>query len=338
MILNLPRNTCHYKLAGTETFRCSSSAWLELYGCNLQNIEKSARRLYWADAGKQLVQVDQAGAEAMIVAYLCKPGNYRELFIHGIKPHVYVAINIFLDKWKKMCPDMDLDVFRRTPISKLKSLAGWKTLESIVKKSDEWAPSERYYFIAKMIVHGLSYGMRSSTFRMNVLEKSKGKIVLAKEDSDNFYAQFHSLFTEIQDWHYRILQQLKDIGFVYNLQGFPSQLTTTLDEDNIREWIAFVPQSTVGVITHKAVTALQIHIEDEKRDWDLLANGHDSAVAQCPIGEEKELGLKLTEFMCQDLVGPFGDKFRMRAEAQTGFNWAPYKEGINEDGLKALEL
>ena len=66
-----PRNTTIYKLGGTETFRASSSKWFGR-GTNLQNIEKSMRQLYWADDGKVLVQVDQSGAEALIVSYLCE--------------------------------------------------------------------------------------------------------------------------------------------------------------------------------------------------------------------------------------------------------------------------
>lgn len=333
--LNLPRNSTCWKLAGTETFRLASLAWMETYGTNLTNIEKSMRKIYWADEGKKLVQVDQAGAEALIVAYLCKKGKYRELFLNNIKPHTFVAMRVFLDKWKSHEAASGIEVFVNTPIHELKNHPGWKTLDKLIRSSDDWPAQERYYFIAKMIVHASSYGMRGSTFQMNVLEKSRGRVVLTKRQADDYLLGFHSLFPEITEWHYWVLKQLEDTGIIYNLFGYPRQLTGRLDPNDYKEWLAFSPQSTVGCITHIAVTNFQNYINETKRPWDLLGNCHDSYLAQCPIGEEKEMGKKMLEFMCQDLVGPHGDKFRMKAEAQTGLNWGPQKKD-NPDGLTEL--
>jgi hypothetical protein len=336
IILTQPRNTTLYKLAGTESFRAASASLFGI-GTNLQNIEKSMRRLYWADPGKCFVQVDQSGAEALIVAYLCEKGRFRDLFLHGVKPHVFVAMNVFLNKWQMLCKDIDLLSFVTTPIAELKHKEGWKTLDAIIKKSDEWNPAERYYYIAKMICHASNYGMRGAAFQMNVLEKSRGQIVLTKQQAEDYLMRYHSLFPEITRWHKWVEAQLKHSGMLFNLFGFPRVVTGRLDEYDYKEWFAFAPQSTVGIITHRACAAFQAYIESNKRDWDLLGNCHDSYLAQCPQGDEKEMGKVMTDLICQELTGPHGDKFRMKSEAQFGLNWSPRKEKKLADGTLSVE-
>ena len=107
------RSSTTYKISGTKTFRLSSCQILPKkhfidgkwkrkgWGENLQNKEKGMRNMYIPDDGKIFVQVDQSGAEALIVAYLCRNANFRKLFINGIKPHVFVALHIFNNVWKQ---------------------------------------------------------------------------------------------------------------------------------------------------------------------------------------------------------------------------------------------
>jgi hypothetical protein len=365
--MNLPRNTTLWKLGGADSFRLASTMlwknWLQECGTNLTNIEKSMRKLYYADYGKRLAQVDQAGAEALIVAYLCRPGRYRELFDNNVKPHVFVAMTVFLDKWKILCKDIDVDDFARTPISQLKAKLGWDILDRIIKDSDNWSPSERYYFIAKMIVHASSYGMKGGTFQMNVLEKSRGQVVLTKKQSDTFLDGFHSLFPEIKEWHRDVIYQIKEFGIIYNMLGFPRQLTGHFDEFDAKDWFAWAPQSTVGCITHVEITNERLFIDTTHRaltvhpipklpepvifcldtfgsqpaDWDILGNNHDSSLSQAPEDDIMRLVRVKHHLMCQDLTAPRGEKFKMRAECQIGRNWAPKKES-NPDGLVEIKL
>ena len=80
--MNLPRVSTYYNVSGTKTFRLASKAIFGIYGTNLQNWEKSLRKLIIPDDGYKFVQVDQSGAEALVVAYLCKHGNFRDLFLN----------------------------------------------------------------------------------------------------------------------------------------------------------------------------------------------------------------------------------------------------------------
>ena len=137
----------------------------------------------------------------------------------------------------------------------------------------------------------------------------------------------------------QIEEELRYTGMISNLFGFPFVCTEDdLDEYDLKEWYAIKPQSTVGCITHIAITEMQEFIEENKLQWDVLINNHDSMLLQCPEEEEVECGRKSMEFMQQKLVSPRGEHFQMKAECQSGRNWSPYKEHKNPEGLKTLRL
>lgn len=365
--MNLPRNTTLWKLGGTDTFRLASTAlwknWAQECGTNLTNIEKSMRKIYYADDGKLLCQVDQSGAEALVVAYLCRAGRFRDLFLNGVKPHIFVAMNVFLEKWQILCKDLDVLDFSITPIRELTQKEGWSVLRKIIADSDNWKPSERYYYIAKMICHASNYGMKGGAFQLNVLEKSRGQIVLSKKQADDYLNRYHSLFPEITDWHRDVINQIKQHRMLFNLFGFPRPATGFFDEFDAKDWIAWAPQSTVGCITHIEITHEQLYIDATHRvntvhpvgklpapvvycldtfgsaraDWDILGNNHDSSLTQAPEDDIMRLAKVKNHLMCQELTSPRGEKFNMRAEAQIGRNWAPKKD-TNPDGLVEIKL
>lgn len=338
----MPRNTTCYKISGTITFRLASSKLCTKQGTNLQNIEKSLRKLYIPDSGKIFCQVDQSGAEALIVAYLCKDGQFRSLFLNNVKPHVFVALNLFKDKWQEKLKHDGLDVkcdiaeLCRTSIPQLKEHPFWKQVDSLIKSSDNWPASQRYYYIAKQVCHSSNYGIKASAFQMNVMDKSKGKIVLTKKQAEDYLSFYHDLFPEIRSWHREVENQLYACRTLYNLQGFPRYFSAEINDNMLKEAYAFIPQSTVGTITNIAFTNLQTFIEKSNLQWDLLANTHDSYLVQCPVGEEQQCVITMKEFMNQQLISPRGEQFRMKSESCAGYNWAPYSEYKNKLGLKEL--
>lgn len=351
-------------------------------GGNLQNIEKSHREVYVPDGFSSLlkdkcayymvtgdlsvftqeelaclkifVQTDQSGAEALAVAYLCTNGDFRQLFIHGVKPHVYVALHVFRDVWKKKMRELnlagdipcDIDAILVTPIGELKQNAYWKTLDSLVKDSDNWNLDERFYYLAKQTCHSANYGITAQPFRINILEKSGGKIVISLEDADHFLRVYDALFPEIKQWHARVREQVKMTGMLYNLHGHPYTITThNVEESTWKEIYAWNPQSSIGMITNIAFARLQEYTETENKRWDNLINCHDSILSQCPIGEEKILGQKQKEYIEQSFISPVdGAPFQMRSETQYGFNWSPWKKGKdgkpdkNLCGLRELKM
>lgn len=198
-MFTLPRNTCNYSIPATDSYRLGSRMiTVKLTspprdgkrGSNMQNWEKSVRKLFVSDGWntndpatieklvhylltkdlsifteeerariKIFVQVDQAGAEALIVAYLCRHGNFRDLFINNVKPHVYVGLQVFTQTWKDELANAgsdirpDIDLICKSPINTITSYPFWKQIDKLIKSSDNWPAERRYYYIAKQICH-----------------------------------------------------------------------------------------------------------------------------------------------------------------------------------------
>jgi len=338
MPLNLPRVSTYYNVSGTKTFRLGSKAILGEYGTNLQNWEKSLRKLVIPDDGFCFVQVDQAGAEALVVAYLCRPGSLRELFKNRIKSHNYVALNVFPQQWAKLTSSEVVTACRTSPINRLNEVEGWKELQSLIKESDGWESKRRYYFIAKKLGHASNYGMGAERLRMSILEETGGAIALSREEAEQLVNEYHKLFPEIRAWHSTTYVKAKSERLLRNLFNHPYRITEYLSDKILKELYAWVPQSTVGTITNIAYTKMYHYIRIKKLNWMLLANTHDSYLLQCPPDESLDCAKKAQEFLNVTLKSPVdGASFTMKSEAQVGYNWGPYHETKNPEGLREIK-
>lgn len=320
---NNGRFTTAYNISGTNTFRLASRKLFSTWGSNAQNIKKKQRQILIADPGKVLVQTDQAGAEAVIVAYLAPKGNYRLLIENGIKAHVFVALHVFADVWAQKL-GINIKPFIEAKPDKLKLVEGWKQLDSLIKESDNWPAQIRYYYIAKMIVHASSYGMRGPTFQINVLKKSEGTIVISKQEADFYLGTFHNIFPEIRQWQCQTREQLQNNRTLYNLFGDRRVFHGYLDDTTFREAYAFVPQSTVGVLTSRAIAEIQGEIDkgnEEYKNFDCLLNCHDAIIGQCPEGMQKELAKVQEKHLGKYFKIREDSSFIMKSESNYGKNW-----------------
>jgi len=279
------------------------------------------RELIIPDPGKILLQADQSGAEALIVAWLCRNGKFRSLFQHGIKPHTYAAFKIFKDHWKTL--SKAVDEIDNLPIDQLSSSPEWKTLSSLI------AADEMRYYVGKKTVHMFNYDAKAPTFQMAVLLDTNGKLVLSTKECNHFRAIHFDTFPEIPEWHMEIRDIVSRTHILKNLFGYPRLFTARIGEDLWKKAYAFIPQSTVGTITNIAITNIQ---NDLEHSWhksvglDILQNGHDSILVQCNIGYEERTKLILKEALEQDLISPRGEKFKMKAEIAVGENWGNMKK------------
>jgi hypothetical protein len=358
MMLDYPRTSTIYKITGTKIFRLGSAKILRQFGENVQNKDKSIRHLYLSDGWKKdaqtiekllhylstndlsiftleeletikiLLQVDESGADALIVAFLCRAGKFRDLFIHGVKPHVYVAINIFGNQLHARSDGLGIDKLIGLSPKELKAHPNFKLADKFVKSTDDWIASERYYYIAKMICHAANYDMRGPTFALNVLQKSEGAIRLSVEQAKGYLEAYHNTFPEIRQWHNEIQTMLnKQNSVLFNLFNEPREFNGIWGDELFREAYAFIPASTVGQIINKAKTKIQSLIESEDLTGvDLLQNGHDSCLAQTLIGQEHYISSVMQEFINVKLRNFKGEEFSMKSEAQRGFNWGPAKK------------
>lgn len=324
------RNTTTWGIGSTKTFRNRSYKILNKYGQNLQNPSERICRMHIPDENKEFVQADQAGAEALVFAYECNPGKFRLLFEHSIKPHVFIALHIFCNQWRKETPYDALHLCT-LPISDLANHPHFQQLSKIIKNHKE------RYFIGKKTCHSFNYEKTASSFRFDVLKESEGKIVLSLMQAEIFESMYHGLLPEIKQEQARIKEQVKATRTLHNLFGYPMHFGGNLDDKGLREAIAWKFQSTVGIIASDAFALMQDYIEDnQKTEWDVLNNKHDSVLCQAPIGEGSECGKILKGFLERDLVSTRGVKFKMKAEVSIGQNWAKYDKDKNPEGLKEV--
>lgn len=319
------RVTTGVKIAGTKSFRLSCSMLFGRYGTNLQNPTEDLLECCIPDEGKKFVQRDQAGAESLIVAYEAEAGRYRELFTAGIKPHVYIALHLFIDEFRQGPKER---YWFRSPLE-LKQLPEWKDIVKNIKAN------QSRYDLAKRTNHARSYRMRWPTFRLNVLKETEGTIVLSKEEAQGFLNTWDELFPEVVAWQESIEAKVKNEGYLTNLFGFPRSFYRRITDEVIREAISWIPQSTVGCITHYGAATTQNHIEDNDKDWDLLNNKHDSLLLQVPEVDEQESSEALRRAMEIELTSHSGTKFTMRTEASAGWNWKKFSPD-NPRGMKEI--
>ena len=323
----------HLKISGTKSFRLAASQLFE-FGINAQNSDKDILDMFAAPDGWCIVQVDQAGAEALVVAYLAGHGKYRDLFLHGVKPHVYVALHLFLDKFRA---DHPRERYWLRPPQELKTLPEWKELVKVVSGS----PFE--YDIGKRTGHASNYEMGPHTFQESVLKESEGTLVLDFSQARFFLDTYKELFPEVVAWQAEVKARVRADRLLRNLFGFPRRFEQILTDGYLRDAISWVPQSTVGCITHKAYRLLYDHIRREHLPWKIINNKHDSFAALVPVDHAREASDVMTRLINQPLVGWDGANFTMRSEVQVGFNMGKAKlnkkTGVwtNPRGLKEPE-
>jgi hypothetical protein len=316
-------------------------------GRNWQNLEKSKRKIVEAPDGYVILNRDQAGADARVVAFEAPDGNFRQLFINKIKPHAFVALRRYNNEFCKRFPDKaeSFKLAAQTEIKDLAKLPCWKELAAIIADSDNWENGCRYYFNAKTQVHSLNYLCGAFVYRDTILKRSGGTLFIPYEEATyDIKIYQETLFPEIFSiWHPRVLKQFLTTKTLYNLFGSPRRFTNlqtfydykTKKAD--KDIYAFVPQSTVGELTHIAATRLQRYIQQARRPWHLFNNSHDSYAVFIPESDRAEAIAKTGEFMNMELTSTTGETFVMESGCQIGKNFAPYHPKKNPFGLQEVK-
>ena len=331
---NPTRFTSADSITGTDTLRNSSRKLFDFWGSNKQNVEKALRRVCIPDIGKEFVQTDQSGAEALVVAYLAPKGKYRQLLELGVKLYNFVALHIFKTEWEKILK-RDLKEFVNAPVDKLTKIEGFKELNALIKSSDDWPASRRFYYICKMVVLAANYGMRGPTFQVNMMKKSEGKVIISLKEAKYYLDFFHDLFPEIHQWHSATqLKLMTNNKILENLFGDRREFMDQWDDSLFKKAYAFVPQSTVGMLTNIAIGELQEMLDNNTNNIrelgvDILANGHDAILSQCRLGCGEYLGNIQEKLLAKTFFKGLPNEFTMRSESTIGPSWDLKSYSIN---------
>lgn len=287
---------------------------------NCQNWAKLLRKVIVPDPNKAMIQADQSGAEALIVAYLCRPGAMRDLFLYNINPHCFLGMHLFTEQFEAEL-GYRLTDYVQVPPKVLGERKEWKEISKCIKSSDDWSADRRYYFIAKQGNHSLNYDCKARAFRINTLKKSEGAVVLDLQQSQAVIDTRMRLFPELPSWHQDVVMTARKTNILRNLFGHPRVITQRIEEGMYKELYAFIPQSTVGQITNYAIIEMQerISMGDEllcKAHTDVLQNNHDSVLLQCLPEYAVAVGAELAKHLNRRLISPRGEAFNMKSEIQ----------------------
>jgi hypothetical protein len=332
MKIPTPRFVTTFKVAGTKSYRLAASKFMDDFGGNAQNPAECVLRLLRARAGHSFVQPDQSGAEALIVAMLAPPGNYRRLFEYKVKPHTFLALHLFYDTQPQWFHDIEpaREYVSNTDPAIFTKLPGWKTLNSRIQHT--YIP----YYVGKRTAHARSYKMGWRTFQTSVLKDSEGRVALSAADAKRFLEMFDMLFPEIIQWQNEVIFTARRDRELVNLFGYPRRFEQIFHAGYEREIVSWIPQSTVGCLTTEAILALDAEMPPT---WNILNNKHDSLLLEVPDADvDAAARMSSDKIKSFELTGRDGIMFRMKSSVQVGKNWAKHDEKNNPAGMKDYDL
>lgn len=236
------RMRCSYNVAGTITFRLSSSENAFGRGTNLQNLttgEEEApnigpykiklpniRRYYIPDSGYVICDVDLERADAQVVAWEADDTELMDIFSSGADVHTENAKAIYGE--------------RATP---------------------------NHRRLAKAGVHATNYHVFPRT-----LASTLGITIKEAED---FQARWFGAHPKIKEWHKRIEHELQTTKTVSNKFGYRITFFDRMDVPMLQQALAWIPQSTVALVINKAWDNIA-----DLEYLEVLLQVHDSLVFQ----------------------------------------------------------
>ena len=239
------RIRCSYNVAGTETFRYSSSENAFGSGTNLQNVPAgdeddpddgahllpNVRKIFTPDHGYEFWDADLDRADAQVVAAEANDDILRQMFREGADIHLENAKVIFGN-------------------------------ERLTKDSKERK-------LAKAGVHATNYGSSARTLAM--------ALGITVREAERFQTRWFSAHPGISDWQDRVEDMLYTTRTVVNKFGFRRYYFERI-ESLLPEALAWIPQSTVALVISRGL----VRITEEVPQVHCLLQVHDSLCGQWP--------------------------------------------------------
>lgn len=246
--VQMPRDTdgrlrCSYNVAGTKTYRLSSSENAFGSGGNLANIPSgdedddealillpNIRKLFIPDHGKTIFDLDGDSADLRIVTGESGCRAMQAYFAAGAKPYVEIAKEFYRDP-------------------------------SITKK-------DRRYKLMKALCHGTNYGGTGPGLAE--------RVGLPIKEVERTQAWYFGMCPEIRQWQEGLKAQITAQGWIENPFGYRLYVWDRLSNKIFNEVLAWTPQSTVGIWINHILVAIDEHAPEAE----LLLQVHDSLVGQ----------------------------------------------------------
>lgn len=242
------RMRCSFNIAGTETFRFSSSENAFGSGMNLQNVPEgeednglpNIRKLFLADEGMEFFDIDLDSADLRIVVWDSDCAAMKQWFAEGKKPYVEVA--------KEYYQDDSID----------------KTHEA--------------YKAFKVICHGTNYLGGPSELLNRMPKSAKLGSVLTVDKITSIQEWYFKKFPEIKDWQDRTKSEIRQRGYIENVFGYREHIFDRIEGTIDNQAVAWKPQSTVACLINRGYRNLH-----NRSGVQILLQVHDSLAGQYPI-------------------------------------------------------
>lgn len=267
------RMRCSFNIAGTETYRFSSSENAFGSGMNLQNIPKgdeaeglpNIRKLFIADPGMEFFDIDLDSADLRIVVADSDCAAMQKWFAEGKKPYVEVAKEYFQDP-------------------------------SIDKSHDA-------YKAFKVICHATNYLGGASEILNRMPKSAKLDIALTVENIAKIQEWYFKQFPEIADWQARTKSQVQQRGWIENVFGYREYIFDRIEGTIFNQAVAWIPQSTVACLINRGYKA----IHDNEPDIQVLLQVHDSLAGQYLMADRVRAHAAIRKHCTIPLIYPSGE-------------------------------
>ena len=212
-----------------------------------------------------LVELDKAGAEWVIVAYVANDGAMIQVIEAGLSPHV--ATGVLISYSNKEFVELENKVvgLSTDPI-KISNLRA-----DLEMDNEWWLPrSMSIRQAAKKSNHGLNYDMQ---YRRFALENE-----IQEGDASDLVERYHHAYPGIRQWHQKIQEQLRKNRMLTNCFGRQRRFMDGWGPQLFDAAYSFIPQSTTFDITRVGMIGWQN--DEEMSKIELLAQTHDSLTFQ----------------------------------------------------------
>lgn len=325
-----------YNVAGTETWRWSSSGSPFYSGTNLQNVTKELRSMFIPDPGYTIFYADLQNAEGRTTGYLSSDEEYIKA-AESEDMHTIVTQMV----WSRLPwtgdPKKDRKIAERGYLGKT------------------------YRDLAKRGGHGTNYGLspismarnlhikQREAFRFQFLylgldipyasierwEKQVGTGEYAElleigevigdppelGEPDERIVSYHGRFPGIRQFHERTIAELQTTGAVINPFGFKRSFWGRLTDDaTIREALAHVPQSTIGILLNVGLWRIWRELECAGTGLQILGQVHDAVVGQVPNNLVDKLMPRVIECLTNPLTIR-GKTMIIPVDVEVGNDW-----------------
>jgi len=253
------RMRCSYNVAGTETFRFSSSENAFGSGMNLQNVPKggevddaidalslpNVRKLFLPDPGYEMFDMDLSAADLRVVVWEADEPEMKAMFAAGLDPYTEIAKEFYHDP--------------------------------TITKSD---PRRQQF---KSFAHGTNY--------LGTARGLATRLGLGVQEAERTQRWYFGRFRRIEQWQNNLKTNLAAKRYVRNAFGYRRFFFDRIDGTVYNQAAAWIPQSTVALLINR----IWANIRESEPGITILLQVHDSLVGQYPLSKRDYYRARLTE-------------------------------------------